>query len=60
MDISIIFIVMVKTNIFGAVLNIININAVRVLQVPKMKQVNNIIVLYKYYNLLSMLIYINY
>jgi len=39
MDISIFFIVMVKTNIFGGVPSITNINAVRVLQVAKMKQV---------------------
>jgi len=39
MDISIFFIVMVKTNIFGGVPSIKNINAVRVLQVANMKQV---------------------
>jgi len=39
MDISIFFIVMVKTNIFGGVPSIININGVRVLQVANMKQV---------------------
>jgi len=62
MDISIFFIVMVKINIFGGVPSIININAVRVLQVAKMKQVISdlniyfkllIIVLYKYHNKLT-------
>ncbi|KAL4083308.1 hypothetical protein QTP88_028637 [Uroleucon formosanum] len=38
MDISIYFIVMVKTSLFGGVPSITNINAVRVLQVAKMKQ----------------------
>jgi len=39
MDISIFFIEMVKTNIFGGVPSITNINAVCVLQVAKMKQI---------------------